>query len=79
MHKIFRVALSFLLAIAVAYPLLFWGTATLSDNKSINVDKEIPCTAIGPRESVNCFFGSETAFKAFAHPSGDHHWITSRS
>ena len=38
-RKKFRLVLTLLLAIAIAYPLLFWGTATLSDNRGINVGK----------------------------------------
>ena len=38
-RKVFRLVLTFVLAIAMAYPLLFWGTATLSDNRGINVGK----------------------------------------
>jgi hypothetical protein len=41
-RKIFRVALTLMLAIAVAYPLLLWGTATLSANRAINVDEKDP-------------------------------------
>ena len=42
MRNMFRIALSLVLAIAVAYPLLFWGTATLSKNRAINVEKNDP-------------------------------------
>ena len=54
-RKIFQVALTLMLAVAVAYPLLFWGTATLSDTRGINVDKRDPIYsdwARGKRESL---------------------------
>jgi hypothetical protein len=38
-RKIFRLVLTFILAIVVAYPLLFWGTATLSDHRGNEVRK----------------------------------------
>ena len=60
-RKIFRVALTLMLAIAVAYPLLLWGRQPCRLTGLSTSTKRILCTATGSGESVNCFFGNEIA------------------
>ena len=56
-RKIFRLVLTFVLAIAMAYPLLFWGTATCRITGASTSANQMPCITTGTAGGASRFIG----------------------